>query len=247
MNRIRIRLRQPRTQATLVLILSIFVGIGTYLYILSYQERLSGANQLVPVYVAKGEIASGTSYSEINNQKLLELKEFPKGSIPNGALTPDVNLDPNFKTRGVLASGQILISNYFSAETTPDVGIVIPKGMLAVTVSIDDVSRVGNFVSPGSRVVVFTTSANNSGASVTKILLPEALVIGVGTETIKNAVSGMPTPSPLVTVALIPSDAQRLILASKTSEITLALAYENDPFTLVGSGIATTPLVDSGS
>lgn len=244
MSFIRSKLKQPRIQAALVLVLSLFVGIGTYAYLIGYQVRLESDSELTPVYVASSEIAPGTSYGEITSNNLIELREFPKKSIPLSAITPSTTLDSNLKTRGVLSDGQILVADYFVMETVPDVGLRIPKGMLAVTISVDDVSRVGNFVSPGSRVVIFATSAGGSG-SVTRVLLPEALVIGIGAQTSQVSGSSLPTPSPLVTVALPPTDAQKLILASKTSEITLALAYENEPSALLGS--SSSSRIESGS
>lgn len=244
MSLIRSKLKQPGMQAALVLVLSLVVGIGTYIYLIGYQARLESDSELTPVYVARGEIAPGTSYGEITSSNLIELKEFPKKSIPLSAITPSISLDSNLKTRGVLSDGQILVADYFAVETVPDVGLRIPKGMLAVTVSVDDVSRVGNFVTPGSRVVIFTTTAGGTG-STTRVLLPEALVIGVGAQTSQGAGSSLPTPSPLVTVALPPSEAQKLILASKTSEITLALAYENDPSALLG--FTSTPRIEPGN
>ena len=222
-------------QATLVLVLSILVGLGTYFYLLSYQARIANANELVPVYVAKLDIPSGTSYADMVAKALIETKQFPNESIPGDALTPNRAIEASLKTKGPLVPGQILINSFFTKEVKPNVALAIPQGMLAVTVSVDDVSRVGNFVLPGSRVVIFTTAANSSGNTGTSILLPEALVIGIGNETGVNLSSTTPIASPLVTVALTPSDAQRLIQASKSSQITLALAYENDPYSLVGS------------
>lgn len=234
MTRIRFRFKRPRFQATLVIVLSILVGVSTYSYLLSYQSRIESESALTPVYVAKQEIASGTSFEEISSQALLELRELPVKAIPAGVLTPKSNLHRNLKTRGPLASGQILTADYFVAEATPDVGLKIPKGMLAVTISLDDVARVGNFVSPGSRVVVFATTTSSSGTAQTKVLLSDALVLGIGSQTTQSVNGSIPTPSPLVTVALTPSDAQKLVLGSKTSDLTFALAYENDPIALVG-------------
>lgn len=239
-------LRQPRIQSALVLILSIFVGVGTYFYLLSYQNRIQSSRELIPVYVASSEIASGSSYEEIRNSNQLEIKEMPKSSLPAGVITPSSEIDASLKTKGLLAAGQILVSNYFVGEVAPDLGLPIPKGMLAITISVDDVSRVGNFVAPGSKVVVFTTDISNSNAKETKVFLPEALVLGIGTQTNQAQDGAMPTPSSLVTVALYPKDAQRLILASKTSDITFALAYGNNPNSLLTSAGLSLPRVSTG-
>lgn len=234
MAKYRARIRQPRVQAATVIILALLVGVATYSYLISYQSRVERANALTPIYVAKQEIPAGTSFAEINNESLLELRNLPIGALPVGAITPDTKIDDNLRARGPLSAGQILVANYFVTDAIPDVGLSIPKGMLAITISVDDVGRVGNFVSPGSRVVIYSTSANGAGTMQSKVLLKEALVLSVGTQT--NSTNGsMPIASPLVTVALSPLDAQKLLLGSKTSELTLALAYQNDPLSVLSS------------
>lgn len=240
-------LRNPRTQAISVLLLSVTIGLGAYLYLISYQNRIQNDNKLKPVYVAKTEIASGTSYQEILNSSQLIVKQLPADSIPADALVPGVKLDAALKTRGPLSAGQILFSSFFTTDIKPNIGLSIPKGMLAVTISVDDVSRVGNFVMPGSKVAIFATQGASSGNLITKVLLPEALVIAIGNQTASSASSNNLVASPMVTVALSPIDAQRLILASKSAQLTLALAYENNPYSLVSDKKTSADPVKSGA
>jgi pilus assembly protein CpaB len=229
------------------MLLSLLVGIGTYSYLLTYQSRVESENSLSSVYVAKQEIPQGTSLAEIKDQTLLEIRRLPLKALPIDALTPNSNLDVNLKTRGPLSSGQILVANYFSADTNPEVGLAIPKGMFAIAISLDDVARVGNFVAPGARVAVFSTATDRSGSVQTKVLLNEALVLSVGSQTLQMTNGALATASPIVTVALSPSDAQKLLLASKTSELTFALAYENNPNALIGKNLDASKQIESGS
>ncbi|NDE13217.1 MAG: hypothetical protein EBZ99_06330 [Actinobacteria bacterium] len=57
----------------------------------------------------------------------------------------------------------------------------------------------------------------------------------------------LPIASPIVTVALSPSDAQKLLLASKTSELTFALAYENNPYALIVKNLDASKQLESGN
>ena len=228
-------MRSPRSQATFILVFSILVGAGTYLYLIGYQAQLRSANELLPVLVARSEIASGTSYAEMTAQSLYEVRELPRSALPADVLTPERAIDAGLKSRGVLSAGQLLTSSFFTTNIRPEPGLPIPKGMLAVTISVDEVSRVGNFVLPGSRVVVFTTSGTSTGNSQTRVLLPDVLVIGIGNQTDVSLSSTTPLPSPLVTVALPPKDAQALVLATQSARLTLALAYANDPNSVLRS------------
>ena len=225
--------KSPRFQAILVLLLSLTLGLGTYFYLLNYQAKIEADNQLSPILVAKDEIPSGTSFAEIIANQLYEVKELPQASIPLNALAPGSNQEGSLKTRGPLVAGQILISSYFTPEARNRIGLEIPRGMLAITISVDDVARVGNFVLPGSRVVIFSTSGSSSNGSSTKVLIPEALVLGIGDQTEVGADIKNPLPSPMVTVALSPKDAERVIFAASTSQLTLALAHENDPYAVI--------------
>ena len=228
----------PRVQALLIATLAIMVGLGTYLYLLSYQARVDRERALVSVYVATGEIPSGTSLDEIKSRNLIKTTSLPEKSLPPEALTKLDQINGSLRTKGLLAPGQILISTFFSAEYRSEVSLKIPQGMLAVTTSVDDVSRVGNFVLPGSRVVVFATGSNGGGPA-TRVLIPSALVLAIGKQTDLTYSVNSLSPSPLVTLALTPRDAQRLVLASQNLKITLALAYNNDPGVLLNSGYQT--------
>jgi Flp pilus assembly protein CpaB len=223
----------PRLHTFLILLASALVGTFTYLYLLDYQSRVANASNLVPVYVAGEEIAAGTSYGEISGSSMMRVSQMPSGSIPSEALTPSSALDPSLKARGSISSGQFLISSDFTSESRTDVGLPIPKGMLAITITADDVSRVGNFVSPGSRVVIFATTGNGSGNTVTSLLLPDALVISIGSQTQINNDGNQVIASPLVTLALPPTEARTLISASQSARLTLALAYQNDPLAVI--------------
>lgn len=225
--------KSARFQSVLILMLSVVLGLGTYLYLLNYQTRVEARNQLSPILVAKGEIPSGTSFAEIIANQLYEVKDLPLSSIPNNAITPETNQQESMKTRGPLVAGQILVSSFFTSEARNTIGLEIPRGMLAITLSIDDVARVGNFVLPGSRVAIFSTGGSGSGSSATKMLISEVLVLGIGDQTDVSSNMKNPLPSPMVTVALSPVDAERVIFAASTSQLTLALAHENDPIAVI--------------
>lgn len=234
MNPIRGFFRNTRLQTIFILIMALTIGISTYAYLINAQARITQQSELVSVYVAKGEIASGTTFAEIRDSALVEVRQLPVNSIPGDAIRPESTINRELKTRGVLAAGQMMVASYFTSESISEPTLPIPKGMLAVTISVDDVGRVGNFVVPGSKVAIFATAPAGSGNPQTKVLLPEVLVIAIGDQ--MQAARGTTTlVSPLVTVALSPRDAERVILASQNVRLTLALAHANDPSAVLGA------------
>ena len=229
-------LKSPRAQSISIISLAILLGVGTYIYLLNYQSSLERKNQLVPVYVATSDIPSGTSLQEMQSRNLITLKNFPQKSIPTTAVSDLASISPALTTKGLLVSGQIVTTTFFTSVARTEVSLPIPPGMLAVSVSIDDVGRVANFVLPGSRVVVYATGAAGSSSEPgTRVLLSEALVLGIGNQTGLSLSSTSLVASPLVTLAVTPRDAERLILASQNLRISLALAYENNPAPLISN------------
>lgn len=99
----------------------------------------------------------------------------------------------------------------------------IPPGMRAISVRVNEVVGVAGFVTPGNRVDVFVTlKGNNTG--LTRIVVSNVTVLTAGTKYEQDkSKSGEAMPSSVVTLLLSPEDAERVVLASNSGEIMLAL------------------------
>jgi pilus assembly protein CpaB len=100
-----------------------------------------------------------------------------------------------------------------------------------VAITVDDAARVAGFVGPGAEVAVYWTPADTSASQV---LLPRVSVLAVGATSTSNTAGGSQTAAGtgagsgvanvnLVTLALKPADAPRVVLASKTGSIYFGL------------------------
>jgi pilus assembly protein CpaB len=100
---------------------------------------------------------------------------------------------------------------------------LIPSGMRALSVRVNDVVAVAGFVLPGTRVDVLLTG-NASGASEqqTTTVLENVAVIANGQRMDRNS-SGEPQNAAVITLLVSPDDAQRLTLASTQGRIQLSL------------------------
>ena len=240
MIQLRKTLSSSRTQSVMMIALAILVGSGSYFYFLNYESRLERNNALVSIYVAAKDLPSGITFRELKSENGLVQKKFPEKSLPNNVVTDLSQVTDDLRSRGPIVAGQIVTTSYFTSDTRSDVSLPIPPGMLAVSISVDDVGRVSNFVLPGSQVVVFATSASGSSGGATRILLPNTLVLGIGNQTGLNLSATTLSPSQLVTIAVTPRDAQRVVLASQSMRLSLALAYGNNPAPLVNPNSQTT-------
>ena len=101
----------------------------------------------------------------------------------------------------------------------------IPPGMRAMSVKVDEVIGVAGFVVPGTRVdLVVTLRGIGQAESMSRTVVSNVLVLTAGTKfDQEQAKDGKAQPSTVVTLAVSPSDAERIALASSEGKISLAL------------------------
>src|SRR5713101_494718 len=129
--------------------------------------------------------------------------------------------------RGVIvpiAQGEYVLPEKLAGENAGyGLPALIPTGMRAVSVRVNEVIGVAGFVLPGTRVDVLLTG-NPSGAAEqqTTTVLENVAVIATGQRLERNSAGG-PLMAPVITLLVSPDDAQRLTLASTQGKIQLAL------------------------
>ena len=129
--------------------------------------------------------------------------------------------------RGVILpiqKGEFILPSKLAAENAGSgLPALIPPGMRAMSVRVNEVVAVAGFVVPGTRVDVLLTG-NPAGASEsqTTTVLENVAVIAAGQKLERNA-AGEPQSTPVITLLVSPDDAQRLTLASSQGHIQLAL------------------------
>ena len=106
---------------------------------------------------------------------------------------------------------------------------IIPVGMRAVTVRVNDVSGVSGFVLPGMRVDVLVTGHPPKGDSltITRTTLQNIMVLSAGTA-IQADSRGAAIPAPAVTLLASPEQAELLTLANSEGHIQLVLRNASD-------------------
>ena len=100
---------------------------------------------------------------------------------------------------------------------------LIPPGMRAVSVRVNEVVSVAGFVQPGTRVDVLLTG-NPGGATEqqTSTVLENVAVLATGQRLERNA-AGEASSAPVITLLVSPDDAQKLTLAGNQGRIQLTL------------------------
>ena len=100
----------------------------------------------------------------------------------------------------------------------------IPAGMRAISVKVNEVIGVAGFAVPGTRVDVLAMVRNN-GDSMSRIVVSNVQVLTSGTkyDQEESRKDGKPIRTTVVTLAVMPADAERIALAATEGNIILAL------------------------
>jgi pilus assembly protein CpaB len=113
---------------------------------------------------------------------------------------------------------------------------IVKPSMRAVTVSIDPIIGVGGFLKAGDRVDVIATFNVNNG-TITKTVLQDVELIAIGPEAIEEEETvdpntgrngARPKPQTNATLAVFPSDAEKLVLAESKGRLRLSLRRPDD-------------------
>lgn len=173
----------------------------------------------VDVVVAAEDLQVGSKIEDRN----IKVVHFPAADLPPHTYS----LMSRVVGRGVvlpISQGEFILPNKLAGE---DAGFglpsLIPPGMRAVSVRVNEVVSVAGFVVPGTHVDVLLTG-NPAGAAdqQTSTVLENVAVIATGGHLERNA-GGDPQNNPVITLLVSPDDAQKLTLASTQGRIQLSL------------------------
>jgi pilus assembly protein CpaB len=214
-------------QSWIALVIAIVLGVvAVYLantYLTSSQKRveLTGTSKIA---VAAFPMAFGV---DVTPDKV-RFVDYPNASIPPGSFNSIAQLLPGGQRRVALLpisiNEPILASKLSSSGSGASIAALLPEGMRAATVRINDVSGVAGFVQPSDTVDVLITRQNAGAAQSTQlsdVLLQNVRVIAIDQQA-KNA-DGTPKVARTATLEVTPIDAQKLALAQEVGSLSLVL------------------------
>lgn len=219
---------KSKLQVYLVLFLASIVAIGLFIYTSGVESRASKSVELVNVLITTGTIQPGTTLFQAQQSGLIEVKQFPISSKPINAIDTAINGKENLVALKTIEAGQLILTSNFGTSLIYSGGLDIPNGFVAVTVKTEEQARVGSFLEPGSIVVAYTTGQIGNSNPVTKVIVSSAKVIAVGgkVRTESGTQTIFPGDSAMITLAVSPSSAIRLVNAAQSFPIYLGLLGE---------------------
>lgn len=203
----------------------------------------------VKVVVAAEPLLVGTPL----RREQLKVVDWPvKTQVPGAFADPNDVID-----RGVIETiaenEPVTTRKVASKEAGAGLSPIIPQGMRAMSIRVNDVIGVAGFVIPGTRVDLLVTVPDenpNSGnaEAMARTVLSNILVLvaGVRTDTEKGK-DGKPQPSTVVTLAVLPEDAEKIALAQAEGSLSLALRNPLDVEQTKTDGIKLPQLMRGGA
>jgi pilus assembly protein CpaB len=200
--------------------LALAVGLLVSFTVYDRLRNVAGSNSNaagVPVVVAADDIQVGAKL-EAHDVRLVNL---PQAAVPPGAFS----VASKVLGRGAIlpiSKGEFILPSKLAAlNAGAGLPSMIPPGMRAVSVRVNDVVSVAGFVQPGTRVDVLATG-NEGNERQTVTVLENVAVIAVGGSLLERLTGGEAN-APVITLLVSPDDAQKLALASQEGRIQLAL------------------------
>lgn len=207
-----------------VLLLAVTVGavfaIGTYRYVQAMPES-AGAYPTTPVVVAAGDLDLGAALRAED----LRTINWPADSVPANVFGSPQELVGRGLIQPVAQNEPILPGKLAPVGAGAGLPPMIPDGMRALSVRVNDVIGVAGYVLPGTKVdVLVTVSPTNQSSDMTsKVILTNVQVLAAGTRIERDVEQGKPVSVSVVTLLVDPVQSEALTLASTEGKIQLAL------------------------
>lgn len=201
-------------------------------------------------FVAVNDIPAGTRWEDMSGA--LKKRDVPADVRPATAVSTDSQLNGKSSVQGI-AKGTIITTQQFNVSSSG--GLEIPPGQNAVTINLGVPQAVARYIQAGADTNVYVSykslpqAGNPADATVTQLLLSNVKVLANrpmltgAEETADAAAAGAASGEILLTLALTPDQAEKLIFAKENGSIWLGLVNPGDTPVTSGGRTFRTALV----
>src|SRR5579871_6241282 len=209
------------------------------------QPTTKAAASAVKIAVAARDLELGTVLKEED----VKLEDWPS-EVPMGASTRSQDIVGRGVITKIFAKEPILEVRLAPKGAGGGFAAIIPKGMRAVAVPVNEVVGVAGFVVPGMHVDVLISgnppNSSQSLGTLTKTLLQNIEVLSSGQD-FKKDPEGKPITVQVVNLLVTPEQAEMLSLASTQTTIQLVLRNPLDRDVAKTNGTAVALLFKGGN
>jgi pilus assembly protein CpaB len=214
---------------------ALVAAVGSALLLTRYMEARTAEARVPtqPVLVAEMDLPVG---GELRPEHLRAVA-WPVASLPDGTFTDPKPLEGKVLTARVYKGEAILATKLAGGEAGTGLSALLPPGMRAVAVRVDDVVGVAGFIHPGDSVDVIATLRTEGGQAITasKVILQNIKVLAVGKELDHRSKPQEKVVQATVATLMVDAEqSERLALAASRGKLLLTLRGAAD-----GEAVAT--------
>jgi pilus assembly protein CpaB len=196
-------------------------GLITYRSLMGRPQPAKAAPPTVQIVLATKDLEVGSVIKEGD----IQLGDWA-GAVPAGATNKLEDLKGRGVTTTIYAKEPIIESRLAPRGAGGGLATLIPHGMRAFTVPVNEVVGVAGFVTAGSHVDLLIQGTSPGGnqalGTLSKTLIQNLEVLSAGQDFRKDP-EGKPVPVPVVNVLVTPEQAEVLSLASSQTSIRMTL------------------------
>jgi pilus assembly protein CpaB len=237
------------TRAVVMIVVAVLIGLAAVVLASRLLQQASMAT--TPVVVANRDIILGTRLSRED----LQVVEWPKSAVPAGAFnkpddlvnakTPEGKTEPRVLKISLSKGEPVLESKLAPVGAEGGLASVIPEGMRAITVRVNEIVGVAGFAQPGSRVDIMVHTQDENNKPISKIVMENVKILALAQET-----SGDPNKPKVVSAATLevtPGQAEKIDLARSVGTLSLVLRNEMDKAVVETKGAEKSGLLGAPS
>ena len=216
----------------LVLVIAIVAGLGAAYMLMGNKEPPPVTIVAPPpvvndnVLVATHDLGPGAVIANGD----LRWQSWPKGQVPPGAIEQSAQPNAMQELRGLVVRSEMLAGDPLRRERlAKDAGFmsaVLPSGTRAVAIDLADQgkSAAGGFILPNDRVDVIRIFHPDDapGAFASETILTNVRVLAVG-QAVQDKAGERTVIGGTATLELTPEQAEKVVLAQRTGQLTLTL------------------------
>lgn len=227
-------------------VLALVGAVMVFSYANSAEARAVQELEPIDVLVVQQAVPAGTPVTELAAS--LAVKQLPGASVADSALKNLDNATGTVTAVDLVPGEQVMAERLVKPEELVTPGTVeVPKGLHEVSILVEPKRIAGGRISAGDSVGVFVSKSDGGiiaapEEEATQLMLPRVLISAVqrapeaapvdsNASEEENAAAkaeAMPTGSLMVTLALNPDQASRLVFASEYESIWLSKATVAD-------------------
>jgi pilus assembly protein CpaB len=195
---------------------------------LDEQARLG--HEMVDVVVANRDLGKG----DVLSSEVLAVRQIPKQYAHAAAVSPaNFAQIENARLQVPIQRGEALLTAHIDGLGSRVFSTILKKGMRALTFEVDEISSTAGMLRPGDRVdLIYSVKTQDQtpggGERILFPLLSDVSVLATGQSVTKQDAKGAERRYTNVTMEVSPENANRILLAKSTGELTAILRSPDD-------------------